>query len=1042
MSSQNIKYGLSILLAIIGFSANAQQDVELPGIVVEQNSKVKTGKVVYVQGASIKAPQATPQMSDANGKFKLIFADLPLGNVTRIDVDRNGYEVVNSKVLQAAAITGRKAPLEIVMCKLGLLYENQVVYYHIATDATREQYEKKIKILEQGGKNKDDLIARLQKEMNKEINSKEEAIKSLKEQYQLQFAQSQDIANKFVTVNLDDESETYQRAFEAFQSKDIDKAILLLDRVNMEERLATNTKELQMEESSGPGSQNVERRKQQIKQDVSQCMFKSRLHILKYEYQTARQTYLLALQYDSSNIDNLWEVASFLLNQKEDSLAKKYFGQLLSLTHTDYDKAVALADIGMAYKNIGGYEEAEKYFPGAIKILNQLYQKDPNAYRVTLTNVLTNFGSLYYEWEYFSIAENYYSEADKIYVQSYDSLNNTAIPDAESLIWYDILNNQCLIYYKYKNYYGAMRHSYFQAIPVLQRIIQKNPGLYTGRLARALYNQGLSNFYLKDYDHAGDDLSEGLSLIRNLAEKKPDQYAADLADILDGLGRLCFELNSYDKAEQFYIEALKILREITEKNSSDLYLSYLASTLNDLGLLYNELKNYAKAEELYTEALKIQRQLVEKKPPLYSADLAITLNGIGALYYHRHNYPKAGEYYSESLENYKKLAEKNPEIYSPDMAHVLNNLGRLNVELKKYDSAEQHYMEALKIQSQVIKKEKELTHSGKSDALVLYVSDLSKTLNGLELLYDYWPNRSKANQLYADAKKEYIDLSEKYKLKPYDSVIMLNNLGKFCYKLEIYSKAEQSFNNALEQFLALSKEDQNHSSGFDIVSTSVELLRVYQKELETTKDFSYRDKAIKLINKAGQWNENDPNSYSYSYNKRLINDFDSVFKNMTTKDLKVTTIYLENIEKKLNSISPADKDTLSVITTLEQIIQELEIKHKESPRNQKVNNLLSQAYGSVSWYYIFRKQFLKTVESAQRGLALDSTQTWIWSNLALGYLSQGRWPEAKEIYEKYKDFQVDFDRSYKDMFLDDLHAVREAGIIFPKMREAEAFLLR
>ena len=45
MSLQTIKYVLNILLVIIVFSANAQQDVELPGIVVEQNSKVKQGRL-------------------------------------------------------------------------------------------------------------------------------------------------------------------------------------------------------------------------------------------------------------------------------------------------------------------------------------------------------------------------------------------------------------------------------------------------------------------------------------------------------------------------------------------------------------------------------------------------------------------------------------------------------------------------------------------------------------------------------------------------------------------------------------------------------------------------------------------------------------------------------------------------------------------------------------------------------------------------------------------------------------------------------------
>lgn len=1036
-----IKSFAIILLAFVTAVASAQQDVKLPGIVVEQNSKVQSGKVTYIQGASIKAMQASPQMSDANGRFTLVFADVPAGNITQIGVDRNGYEVVNAKVLQAASVAGRKAPLEIVMCRTGLLYQNQLAYYNIAADATREQYENKLKILQQGGIKKDELIARLQKEMNKEIRSKDEALRSLKDQYQLRFQQSQTIADKFVTVNLDDESETYQRAFKAFENNDVAKAISLLDSVNLENRLATNTQELQKEESSGNALQkDIEKRKLQVKQDVSQCMFKGRLHILQYDYATATKSFLLAIQYDSSNTNNLFEIASFFLDQKSDSLANKYFNQLLSVTHFDYGKAMALADIGDAYKKIGNYDEAEKYYPASVKILKQLYKDHPDEYRVNITDVLNRFGTLYYDWEFYSIAGNYFDEAEKIYIQTYDSLSNTLATEAENLVWFDIINNKCLLYYKYKNYYAAMRYFNFQAIPVLQKVINKNTGLYKLRMAQALYNQGFSEFYLKEYEHSGDDLSEALSEIKTLAEKNPDKYSGELGNMLNGLAQICFELQAFDKAGQFYDEALKAIRKIEDKNSSDLNLSYLVATLDGLGKLNNELKNYSNAEKFYEEALTIQTQLAEKKPFLYSPGLVALTNDFGNLYANSGNYEKATSYYNSSIEGYRKQAEKNPEIYSAGEANVLYNLGSLNMGLKKYEAAEKYYIQALDLQNKLLDDEKKMTISEQSDGLALVLSYISKTLKVLDRLYANWRN-GQPNRLYLDVKNEYTRLVEKNTMKPLEAVISLNSVGKFCYKLGIYSKAEQDFNTAMQQFFSLSKEDQNSGYGFNLASTAIDLLNVYQRELEVTKDFSYRDKAAGLISKAQQWNESDPNAYDYSYNKERLQEFDSIFKKTNLNDLKVSTTDLENIERKLKGVLE-EKDTLAVIAGLEQIIKDLEIKHKESSGNQQVNNLLAQACGSISWYYVFEKQFAKTLAYAKRGLALDSTQTWIYSNLALGYLSLGKWPETKKIYEEYKDFAVDPDHSYKDMFLDDLHALKEAGILLPNMREAEEFLLK
>ena len=110
MLLQNTIRIFGILFTTLVFQLNAQQDVEMRGVVVEQNSKLKTGKIVYLPAVSIKASQATPQITDSYGRFKLVFADVPNGNVTRIDVSKDGYEVVNSKVLVAAAVTGRKNP--------------------------------------------------------------------------------------------------------------------------------------------------------------------------------------------------------------------------------------------------------------------------------------------------------------------------------------------------------------------------------------------------------------------------------------------------------------------------------------------------------------------------------------------------------------------------------------------------------------------------------------------------------------------------------------------------------------------------------------------------------------------------------------------------------------------------------------------------------------------------------------------------------------------------------------------------------------------
>ncbi len=50
-----------LLCALLwGLSLSAQQDIKLPGVVVEQNSQYRTGKVVYLPNAEVKSAGAAP----------------------------------------------------------------------------------------------------------------------------------------------------------------------------------------------------------------------------------------------------------------------------------------------------------------------------------------------------------------------------------------------------------------------------------------------------------------------------------------------------------------------------------------------------------------------------------------------------------------------------------------------------------------------------------------------------------------------------------------------------------------------------------------------------------------------------------------------------------------------------------------------------------------------------------------------------------------------------------------------------------------------
>lgn len=115
--------------------------------------------------------------------------------------------------------------------------------------------------------------------------------------------------------------------------------------------------------------------------------------------------------------------------------------------------------------------------------------------------------------------------------------------------------------------------------------------------------------------------------------------------------------------------------------------------------------------------------------------------------------------------------------------------------------------------------------------------------------------------------------------------------------------------------------------------------------------------------------------------------------------------------------------------------------HPHTP-NQNINFEASMAedYGSTAWYYLFAKAFNKAEKAAKRGLELDPTQTWIYSNYALALLYQGKYETAKEMYLKYKNQFNSHDQKFLGVFLQDFDDLEAAGVTHPDVEKIRALL--
>ena len=224
-----------------------------------------------------------------------------------------------------------------------------------------------------------------------------------------------------------------------------------------------------------------------------------------------------------------------------------------------------------------------------------------------------------------------------------------------------------------------------------------------------------------------------------------------------------------------------------------------------------------------------------------------------------------------------------------------------------------------------------------------------------------------------------------------------------------------------------------------VAMTDINLGLFYQQLLNNTGDMSLKTGGLDLMQDASQrlaiFLEEHPLVQQYRpYIQQLIQffeNFDEAAFQLKQQLGTIDSLETENI---------AEKDPHQKVLRQAEILEILSKIEKTSPDNEEVKNLIATKYGSMAWYQLFDQQFAAAEQSARAGLEKDPAAEWINTNLALALLYQGKWQEAKQVYESLKD-KAYGDSTYKNTFLEDLDALEKEGITHPDVAKARALLL-
>ncbi len=860
----------------------------------------------------------------------------------------------------------------------------------------------------------DRVIDSLQKAVNDDVrNALAKTIKTQSDEINELRKNKEELATRFAQVDLEQASEFARLALKKFKEEgDVKAALAMMP----EDKLGAFWDNVLLQE---------EKVKKAREQGVENYMIRAKLLIADFQFSLAYKTYQEAIRRDSTNAQNLWVIAYFLDKQENNPDAIKLYNQALKFTKSKYDSSAILFNLGNIYSLHGKHGEAEKNYTTALINFRKLAISQPEVFLENVAMALNNLGLLYESMDKPTKAESYYLEALEI-------RRNLGNKNPE-LFLSDLTSSLLCLGSYYVNIKDSLNAKKFiiEAININKKFNTKNPNAFLSNLAKSLLNLG--DFYLsvKDIDAAEKNYLEAITIYRNItsqspnvffdhfamtlrhlgnlykdserteeaekvyleeknmcekfANQNPDVFLYDLAYALGNLGYFYEHSNKKEKSKEILSKAIDIYRKLVEQDP-DKFLAKLASTLNSLGDLYKDSQRIEEAEKLYLEELDIQRKLAVQNPDKFLPELASALNSLGDLYKDSQKAEEAEKLYLEELDIQRKLAVQNPDEFLPELASALNSLGDLYKDSQRIEEAEKLYLEELDIQRKLAVQNPDK-----------FLSELATALSSLGDFYKDSQKMEEAEKFYL----EELDIRRKLAVQNPDEFLSelataLNSLGIFYVSTQSMEEAEKYIIEAIEIYRIL-KEDRAGFSLSDLSTALTLLSMVYisnNKSIEAEKiclesieiskglydadhkEFISLATALNFFGMISEYMQRLKQAKK-AYIEALNINFD-VLSSKKTNDLTNFHLANENLKRLIDSFL-VDKDIFQIIEITEILATKWEalIDFDSSYAKNAANEL-----GSLAWYQLFAKHYIAAQTAAEKGLHLDPTQTWIYTNLA------------------------------------------------------------
>ena len=581
--------------------------------------------------------------------------------------------------------------------------------------------------------------------------------------------------------------------------------------------------------------------------------------------------------------------------------------------------------------------------------------------------------------------------------QKFQHLLSLAQDSAQKAI---VLNNLGILY-KDQNEYKKGVEAHQEALNIRRRLAKANPDVYLWYVAQSLNNLGSALSGLEEYEDVLILYEEALAIRRKLADSDPKKYAPLVAESLNNLGNTFTDLNDYEKAIPTYDESLKIQRKQTGVSSeADSFL--LATTLMNLGIALGDINSYERGISSFEEALEIQRNLSNKNRDVYLPSVASTLLNLGNTYAKFWKSTLAISALEESLQYYRELSEVNPKVYFPHVAHCLSSLGAALIIKGEFQAAISRLEKAREIYQNLFQVNSEA-----------YAYKLVSTLTSLGLGLNNNLERDSAIAVL----KESLKLSQKY--YPIKKEVFLDAISGSTNILALVYFQKGSYQTALryaqEGVFYLTELAQKSIDKYcDQAAAGYMLLTMINFNLDKVVE---ANEAIHVVDSLLQICPD-------MAKKDQLQVFTNFFKTKIDSKLK-------KVKEDLSKREKTAEEFKQKVMFFKQSVEVFEKQYAQDSSNQGFRLILIQAYDSLSRSQLFIRDFAGAELSARKGLNIAPQDPSLTAHLSHAVLFQGCYEIAKALYLSFKGKAYDSERSWKEIFLQDLDKLEAAGITHP-----------